>query len=90
MNPIAARTLTTRWGAFLLNHVQPTRHPQLTMILLALDVVLGISVLDALIKIDLHIDAALDMAEAGILSVRTHQSCGIDSLPRPGKLTIAA
>lgn len=89
MTSFAATRLITPWGAFLLNCVQPTRHPRLTMILLAFDVVLGISVLDALLEIDLHIDAALDLAEAGLVSVRTHQSCGTESLQRHGKLIIA-
>lgn len=89
MKSFAAKKRAAFWGASLLSHAQPMRHPRLTMILLALDVVLGISVLDALFAMDIHTDAALDLAEAGFLSIRTHQGCGVENLAKPSKPLIA-
>ena len=84
MKSYAAIRLTTLWACSALFHVQPAQHPRMTMALLVLDVVFGISILDALFEIDDLADTALDLAEAGALSFRTTNGCGVQTVQQPG------
>ena len=89
MKSYVAVKLNGIWQSSLLSQTRPARHPRLTMLLLVLDVVFGVSVLDVLFVMDAHADAALDLAEAGALSVRNCQGCATATLPTSGKPMVA-